>query len=49
MLSLFIADHCSVNTCEHLEEIVKNCQVCHTKEVICNYVAQNVDGKKIVG
>jgi len=24
MFSLFIAEHCSVNTSEHLEEIVKN-------------------------
>jgi len=48
MLSLFIAEHFSVNTCEHLEEIVKN--FCDTKkEVSSSYVAQNVNEKKIVG
>jgi len=25
MLSLFITECCSVNTCEYLEDIVKNC------------------------
>jgi len=28
MFSLFITEHCSVNSCEHLEAIVKNSQSC---------------------
>jgi len=41
MLSLFIAERCSINTCDNLKDIVINC---HTKkEVSYSYFAQNVE------
>ena len=46
MLSLFIAERCSINTCDNLKDIVINC---HTKkEVSYSYFAQNVEWKKSV-
>jgi len=48
ILSLFIAVYWSVNTYEHLEEIVKNC-LPYKKEVSSSYGAQYVDGKKFRG
>ena len=43
MLSLFIAEHCSINTCDHWKVIVKNCLIANkTTTIIENIVLFNV-------